>query len=71
MAYAWEKYKLTLTSEEIGNMGERRTKRVIKTWAEESGVMNVKNHEIRADLDQEMCVIAYTASVKSEGWTGR
>ena len=68
---AWTKYELTLTSGEIGDMGEARTKRVIKAWAEENGVMNVKNHEIRAVLDQEMCLITYTASVKSEGWTGR
>ncbi len=70
MAYAWEKYKLTLSGMEIAVMGNERTKRVIEVWAAESGVKNVKNHRIDAEVAFHTDEIFYTASVDSAGWTG-
>ncbi len=70
MAYAWTKYKLILTGLEIAQMGPERTKRVIEAWAEESGVMSVKNHSIEALAEFDMDWIIYTAHIDSAGWTG-
>ena len=70
MAHVWEKYKLTLTGMEIGEMGEARTRRVIKAWARLSGVLNILNHEIRAEAEFDRDWVVYTATVLSEGGTG-
>ena len=45
-------------------------KRVIEVWAEESGVMNIKNHRIDALVNWHRDAIVYVASVDSAGWTG-
>jgi len=70
MTYTWTKYKLILTGLEIAMMGSERTKRVIEAWAEESGVMNVKNHSIEALAEFDMDWIIYTAYIDSAEWTG-
>ncbi len=67
---AWTKYRLVLTGTDFVEMGCERTNRVIEAWAEESGVMNIKNQRIEAEADMCLDTLTYTACVLSGGWTG-
>ncbi len=66
----WSKYKLVLPGAEVALMGAARTKRVIEAWAQESGMLNVENREVRALYEGDRDLLTYTIEIDSAGWTG-